>query len=117
MQPSTARIQGAGVMLFFAHVQADEHRVIAGDHLPVLLCEPSLCWPQSGAGSRHPRYEETCPRPHRAGGGRVPISGHPTPPAPATTPPGSCEGQGQTVIPDPAASTPNHRNEKEGNGV
>ncbi|GGN99070.1 hypothetical protein GCM10010112_92540 [Actinoplanes lobatus] len=34
--------------------------------------------------------EETYPR-----GGRVPISGPPTPPGPATTPPGSCVRQGQ----------------------
>src|SRR5690606_23743491 len=116
MQPHAVPIQGAGVVLFLAYVQADEHRVIAGDHLPVLLCEPSASWPQSGAGSRHPRYEETYPQPRRAGGGPVPISGHPTPPAPATTPPGSCERQGQTVIPDLATSTPNHRSYEEGNG-
>src|SRR5690606_13408333 len=117
MQPHAVPIQGAGVVLFLAYVQADEHRVIAGDHLPVLLCEPSASWPQSGAGSRHPRYEETYPQPRMAGGGPVPISGHPTPPAPATTPPGSCERQGQTVIPGLATSTPNHRSYEEGNGA
>src|SRR5690625_1934402 len=116
VESCAARIQGAGVVLFFAYVQADEHRVVAGGHLPVLLCEPSASWPQSGAGSRHPRYEETYPQPRRAGGGPVPISGHPTPPAPATTPPGSCERQGQTVIPGLATSTPNHRSYEEGNG-
>src|SRR5690606_155123 len=116
MQPHAAPIQGAGMVLFLAQAQADEHRVIAGDHLPVLLCEPSASWPQSCAASRHPRNEETCPLPRRAGGGPVPISGHPTPPAPATTPPGSCKRQGQTVIPDLATSTPNHRSYEEGNG-
>src|SRR5690606_40927471 len=34
----------------------------------------------------------------------------------ATTPPGSCERQGQTVIPGLATSTPNHRSYEEGNG-
>src|SRR5690625_4948332 len=115
MQPHAAPIQGAGMVLFLAHVQADEHRVIAGVHLPVLLYEPSTCLAAVWRRKPTPTLRRDLTPTPPSTDGPVTISGHPTPQAPATTPPGSCKRQGQTVIPDLATRTPNHRSYEEGN--
>ncbi|BCJ33910.1 hypothetical protein Athai_14130 [Actinocatenispora thailandica] len=99
MHPAPVRGQTGRVMLAFANVQAQEHAEVAGHVSP----------PRHGrarsrvqaSDCRQPRYEETNPL-----GGRVPISDPPTPPGPATTPPGSCLRQGQSVIPSRATERP-----------
>jgi hypothetical protein len=90
VQPLAISAQRDGVVAVLANVEPEKHLVIA-----VHIASRDAVRPpgrQSGVDCRQPRYEETYPR---TAGGRVPISGPPTPPGPATTPPGSCVRQGQ----------------------
>jgi hypothetical protein len=59
IDPCTGRVQGAGVVLFLADIQADVDGVLRSVHtcLPLLV----VLVAESGEGCRHPRYEETYP--------------------------------------------------------